>query len=133
KRTDESVTSKKDKRVKRKNSRNNRKIVHMKRTKLIGILLGWSVAVTAIASQSGSQLTVVAQGLNNPRGLAFAPNGALYVAEAGLGAGDGNGGFAVGLGFTASLTEIIGATSPNPRARRIVTGLVSVGDTENGF
>jgi hypothetical protein len=87
----------------------------------------------ATDSQAASQLTVVAQGLNNPRGLSFAPNGALYVAEAGLGAGDGNGGFAVGLGFTASLTEITGATSHNPRARRIVTGLVSVGDTENGF
>ena len=32
--------------------------------------------------------TVMAQGLDNPRGLAFAPNGDLYVAEAGSG-GDG--------------------------------------------
>ena len=79
------------------------------------------------------QLTTIASGLNNPRGLAFAPNGNLYVAEAGLGAGDGHGGFAVGVGFTGSITEIQGVTTTQPTARRIVTGLVSVGDTENGF
>ena len=28
---------------------------------------------------------VIASGLNNPRGLAFSPNGGLYVAEAGAG------------------------------------------------
>jgi len=100
---------------------------------LCGGLLVLSVVLTAMASHAASQLTVVAQGLNNPRGLAFAPNGSLYVAEAGLGAGDGNGGFAVGFGFTASITEIRGVTSPNPIAHRIVTGLASVGDTENGF
>jgi hypothetical protein len=108
----------------------NRKMV--KRISLIGSLLGLSVAVTATVSQA-TQITVIAEGLNNPRGLAFAPNGALCVAEAGLGEGDGNGGFAVGVGFTASITEITRVMSPKPLARRIVTGLVSIGDTENGF
>jgi hypothetical protein len=98
-----------------------------------GSLLVLSVALTASVSHAASQLTVVAQCLNNPRGLAFAPNGSLYVAEAGLGAGDGKGGFAVGVGFTASITQINGVTSAHPIARRIVTGLASVGDTENGF
>src|SRR5262249_28208809 len=82
-----------------------------------GSLLVLSVALTATVSQAASQLTVVARGLNNPRGLAFAPNGSLYVAEAGLGAGDGNGGFAVGVGFTASITQINGVTSAHPIAR----------------
>src|SRR5215472_7684014 len=82
-----------------------------------GGLLVLSVALTATFSQAASQLTIVAQGLNNPRGLAFAPNGLLYVAEAGLGAGDGKGGFAVGVGFTASLVEIDGVNSPNPKWR----------------
>src|SRR5882724_3663666 len=79
------------------------------------------------------QLTTIASGLNNPRHLAFAPNGTLYVAEAGLGAGDGHGGFAVGVGFTGSITEIRGVGAAQPTVRRIVTGLVSIGDTENGF
>jgi hypothetical protein len=44
------------------------------------------VANAGAGSSSGPE--VIASGLNNPRGLAFAPNGALFVAEAGLG-GDG--------------------------------------------
>ena len=41
----------------------------------------------ALADSAVAQ-TVVMSGLDNPRGLAFAPNGALYVTEAGRG-GDG--------------------------------------------
>ena len=100
---------------------------------MISSLLGLSLTLTSLAAQSPPQLAVLANGLNNPRGLAFAPNGKLYVAEAGLGAGDGHGGFAVGVGFTASIGEIAGVNSYRPRWRRIVTGLASVGDTENGF
>ncbi len=96
-------------------------------------VFGFALALGALVAQGAQQLTVLAQGLNNPRALAFAPNGALYVAEAGLGAGDGKGGFAVGVGFTASLIEIRGVNSASPRWRRFVTGLASVGDTENGF
>jgi hypothetical protein len=44
--------------------------------------LGW----LALAGSAAAQVpTVVMSGLDNPRGLAFAPNGALYVAEAGRG------------------------------------------------
>jgi hypothetical protein len=105
----------------------------MKRQIIITSLLGLSIVLTSVVAPAAPQLTVLATGLNNPRGLAFAPNGKLYVAEAGLGAGDGNGGFAVGVGFTASITEITGVESAHPRWRRVVTGLASVGDTENGF
>lgn len=79
------------------------------------------------------QLTPVATGLNNPRGLAFAPDGKLYVAEAGIGAGDGQGGFGLGIGFTGAVTEISGIGSPQPVVRRVATGLVSLGGNENGF
>jgi hypothetical protein len=105
----------------------------MKKQTMIISLLALSFTLTRMAAQSPPQLTVLADGLNSPRGLAFAPNGNLYVAEAGLGAGDGHGGFAVGVGFTASITEIVGVNSSHPRWRRIGTGLASVGDTENGF
>ena len=100
---------------------------------LTSTLLGVTLTFASTGAQAQPQLTVLAEGLNNPRGLDFAPNGALYVAEAGLGAGDGNGGFAVGVGFNGSITEIRKVNSANPTSRRIVTGLVSVGDTENGF
>ena len=104
----------------------------MKMQKGIGVfVIGFALGV--IGAQAASQLTVVAQGLNNPRGLAFARNGVLYVAEAGLGASDGKGGFGVGVGMTGSLVEIRGVNSANPSWRRLVTGLASVGDTENGF
>src|SRR3979411_2387027 len=37
------------------------------------------------ASAKPGAVTVIAQGLNNPRGLAWGPQGALWVAEAGTG------------------------------------------------
>ena len=43
-----------------------------------------TLVLTAPAAIAQS-FEVVASGLNNPRGLAFAPNGDLYVAEAGIG------------------------------------------------
>jgi hypothetical protein len=49
-------------------------------------LLATLVAALAGASGAGAVTTsVVMSGLDNPRGLAFGPEGALYVAEAGRG------------------------------------------------
>lgn len=51
-----------------------------------------AVTLAALASppaSAGYIGTVVASGLNNPRDLAFAPDGALYVAEAGVPTGSG--------------------------------------------
>jgi hypothetical protein len=39
----------------------------------------------AFAAQAAPQVDVIAKGLSNPRGIAVAPNGQLYVAEAGSG------------------------------------------------
>ena len=57
------------------------KIVHAVSMALTGI------GLLAVAGNSFAQspYEVVMSGLDNPRGLAFAPNGALYVAEAGRG------------------------------------------------
>ncbi len=51
---------------------------------IVALLL---LPLTALAQPAPFE--TVAEGLNNPRGLAFAPNGQLYVAEAGTGNNDG--------------------------------------------
>src|SRR6266567_3268455 len=90
------------------------------------------IAVIAAASftfaAQAQPVTPVANGLNSPRGLAFGPGGSLFVAEAGLGAGDGHGGPGNGAGFTGSVTEVHGPGSAHPTARRIVAGLGSIAE-----
>lgn len=48
-------------------------------------LMAASIVPQVAQSQMSSNVTVVAKGLNGPRGLAFGPDGLLYVAEAGTG------------------------------------------------
>ncbi|MFL6709593.1 MAG: ScyD/ScyE family protein [Massilia sp.] len=52
----------------------------------LALILGLLVAA---AVQAAPKVEVIATGLSNPRGIAFAPNGQLFVAEAGRG-GNGN-------------------------------------------
>lgn len=51
---------------------------------LSAILLGLGLLPGAVSADVGNAVTV-ASGLANPRGIAFAPNGALWVVEAGSG------------------------------------------------
>ena len=48
------------------------------------LVLGLALAPMALSADVGGA-TTIASGLANPRGIGFAPNGALYVAEAGRG------------------------------------------------
>jgi sugar lactone lactonase YvrE len=91
------------------------------------LLLGGLLAFEAQADV-GNAVTV-ASGLSNPRGLAFAPNGDLYVAESGRG-GSGNCTFSPPnpanqrcYGETGAITRIL----PEGGFERVVTGLPSLG------
>ncbi len=85
--------------------------------------------------QAAPQVDVIATGLENPRGIAFAPNGQLYVAEAGRGGngnctvlGDGQTGC---YGESGAITRIdpTGASPP----RRVLTGLPSLAGQPAGI
>ena len=88
--------------------------------------------VTGTAVASGPSVTTVVSGLDNPRGLTFAPGGRLYVAEAGHGGtdcvdGGEQGQFCVGLSSRISLIDLATHTF-----RPVVTGLLSAAGAD-GF
>ena len=88
-----------------------------------------AMAVAAKGGSGGSGgLKVVAEGLNNPRGIGIGPDGALYVAESGSG-GAGpcipspEGGAPSCFGRSGSVTRITRHSQ-----RRVLTGLPSVAE-----
>lgn len=65
---------------------------------MVGSALAVVLAATAIPATAATYVgSAVVSGLNNPRGLAFGPDGALYIAEAGF------------LGASGPMVEIRGA------------------------
>jgi hypothetical protein len=64
--------------------------MHRRLLRALVVVAGIAAAVAAVGAASAGALmiTPVAGGLDNPRGMAFGPNGALYVAEAGEGGND---------------------------------------------
>lgn len=103
----------------------------MKSSKLCLALFAGIAAVgasDAAAQDYGS--TVVASGLNNPRGLAFDASGNLFIAEAGSYVPGGTPttvnarGMTYTYSTTGSITEVSGGVQS-----RILTGLPSVGST----
>src|SRR5262245_5591793 len=82
---------------------------------------------------SAQPIQVIASGLDNPRGLSFGPDGALYVAEAGRGGGGPCSPFdlfgeKVCFGPTGAVTRI-----SNGQKTRIVTGLSSFAHHDGGY
>ena len=85
---------------------------------------------TLAGAQSFSVQTIMS-GLSNPRGLAFAPDGSLYVTEAGVG-GFGPS-FEDGAGVTVSYGETGGLSRwLNGSQTRLINNLPSVADRANG-
>lgn len=99
----------------------------MKTTRiLLTAAAAFAVALVPVTAEAGgTQQTTVASGLNGPRGLAFSPAGALYVAEAGSGGASpcipGPEGGTVCFGTTGSVTRI-----DHQHQKRVVTGLPSL-------
>ncbi len=77
----------------------------------------------------GYAITEVMSGLVTPRGLAFAPDGSLYVTEVGRGGGTaapsliGGSGTTLYMGYTGAVSRLAGAVQS-----RVLTGLPSLAD-----
>lgn len=104
----------------------------MKRRGFLALLVACCTALSGFAgvarADSGTfTLQVVAAQLRNPRGMAIAADGTIYVAEAGRGGrncitvGEGQETFEICYGDTSAVTRV-----RNGRQRRVVTGLPSV-------
>jgi hypothetical protein len=77
---------------------------------VLGAVAASPTAQTPREREVTSGVKTVATGLDNPRGLDFAPNGALYVTEAGRGGDEpcfpGLGGEEVCWGTTGAITKV---------------------------
>ncbi|MEV8438122.1 ScyD/ScyE family protein [Actinosynnema sp. NPDC051121] len=95
------------------------------RTRVLAAVGAVVAAVLAPATANAESTTVVAQGLDNPRGLAFDAHGDLYVAEAGRGGEGpcfpGPEGAEVCFGDSGAITRIAGGAQS-----RVITGLPSI-------
>lgn len=99
------------------------------RTLVLGLFAAAPLATSP--ALAGYAASVVVSGLNNPRGLEFGPDGALYVAESGFLTADGPTVAIRGVdsryGETGSITRYAGGVQS-----RIVSGLASLANTVTG-
>ena len=87
----------------------------------------------AAGANAQSGFTTVASGFDNPRGLAFGPNGRIFVAEAGAGGSQCAPGGPEGGSTCLGLTGGVSVINANGAHHRIVSGLFSVSDVGGFF
>jgi hypothetical protein len=111
-------------------------MVNLRRTLMLAVAagsVGGGVLVADVGAAVTPKLSVMASGLNNPRGVAFA-HGRLYVAEAGTGGTDcpagakGPEGGPLCVGRTGALAVV-----SNGVAHPVRTGLFSISDVPGGL
>jgi len=98
---------------------------------VLSVMFVCLLAFVSVVGAGAATVTPVASGLDNPRGVAFLPNGTLAVAEAGHG-GDvclGTGGTPPCLGTSSQVSAVDLATGSHTP---IVSGLFSVLEPEGG-
>jgi hypothetical protein len=89
----------------------------------LAVVVVVAVLAPAAAASAFTGPIVVANGLDNPRGMSFGPDGSLFIAEAGRAGTRCSGGSCAGsTGAIARLT--------NGRLARVFSGLVSVGERD---
>ncbi len=103
-----------------------------RRAPRLAAVLGLVLAIGMVAPAAGADpaFVVIASGFHSPRGLTLAPNGRLYVGEAGLAGGTPATGTQPGFGFSSSISVIRHPLWNHPTVRTLVAGLPSAGDTE---
>jgi hypothetical protein len=101
--------------------RPERNPVSLSRSILLPALVAASLFHALPGRAAAEQVTVVMDRLDNPRGLAFAPNGALFVAEAGHGAAPCPGTGLTCYGHTGAVSRYW-----KGRSDRVATGLPSI-------
>nr|WP_274637136.1 ScyD/ScyE family protein [Microbacterium bovistercoris] len=98
---------------------------------MLGLAAAPASAHTTSTSPSSGSYRVIAEGLNNPRGITVDARGALYVAEAGTGGPESDSCFVASAGTrvcagdTSSITQLT-ASRHGWHQQRVVTGLPSL-------
>ena len=91
----------------------------------LSAMLALTIGCCGVAQAGPYVSSVLATDLNNPRGLSFGPDGALYIAEAGLASGTGPSTIVRGTPQTYTATGSVTRYQSGTQAR-VSTGLASI-------
>jgi hypothetical protein len=100
------------------------------RAVILAAVAGAVLVTGQVAAGAGAGVQVIASGLNNPRGVAVAPDGSVFVAQAGATGKkcSGSGQNVECFGFTGSIDRIVGG-----KRERYAAGFASGGGRDGSF